>query len=238
MFLSCYTQEDPGDSSTAARVHELLYPNIQKIEVDTDVSPQSAGSPIPSLSIKTSSAADLTPVEDQGQPLPSGMGQAPAQYSSTGPFSDIFTAPGQKVVAVNGLPQYLPAKSSHTWSGPSPTAQAKAAQFEGYQASIKGYSTRALKRNGTTVGQGTLQITSKNGTVVYQAPFSAPLVPKPVLQQKLNVLKIIASGQYTSVRALLSLQAAIGLYGVRSSHRSSKGSEQGLFVMKMKLFAK
>lgn len=121
------------------------------------------------------------------------------------PFSDIYHAPGQQVINVNGLPQYEPANASQPWCGPKAPGQAGAAQtdqpeFEGYNAAISRYRTHVTEA-GVTYGDGTLDIYAKNGTLVYQTPFSAPLVPKDVLQRRLELMKIISSGQYTTVRA-------------------------------------
>lgn len=146
--------------------------------------------------------ADVQPEEHSIQESQISGSSAPAADST--PFSDIYHTPGQQVINVDGLPQYSPVDASQPWSGPrrapghAGAAEADQPEFEGYNAAISHYSTHVTEA-GVTYGDGTLDIYAKNGTVIYQTPFSAPLVPKAVLQRRLELMKIISSGQYTTV---------------------------------------
>jgi hypothetical protein len=59
--------------------------------------------------------------------------------------------------------------------------------------------------NGTSDGNGRIAYTWQNGTVVYQMPFSAPMVPKSLLQERLKLLKLIDA---SSTAAFLLNQTA------------------------------
>eukprot|EP00884_Botryococcus_braunii_P007907 jgi/Botrbrau1/17117/Bobra.0157s0019.1 len=210
------SEPGPGIDTVAAKP-QFQMPNIQRIEISTpEFSENPAENEGPMDTAMQSNAAD--PGESRPSEPLEDKAQSPVPTSNAGPFSDIYHMPDQVVVNQGGHPQfapspYAPATTPHTWSGPAASAEAKAAQFEAYSASIKGYSKQVAK-SGKTLGQGTLQIRSQNGTLVYQAPFSAPLVPRPVLQQKLDVQKIIASGQYTTEQEFYDFLKAYGVTSV------------------------
>lgn len=215
MAIGCVLSENSepvgsNDSVAGAPNPVFQMPDIHRIEISVPESsePSLDETSGPGQESGPMSAAMPSNIPDHGdsqsKELLESLAADPAAISVTEPFSDIYHRPDQIVVNRDGLPQfapspYAPATTSHTWSGPAPSPEAKEAQFEAYSVAIKGYSKQATK-SGKTLGHGTLQIRSKNGTLVYQSAFSAPLVPKPVLQQKLDIQKIIASGQFETVR--------------------------------------
>lgn len=59
--------------------------------------------------------------------------------------------------------------------------------------------------NGTSDGFGSIAYSWENGTVVYQLPFSAPMVPRAVLEERLHLVKLIDA---SSTAAFLLNQTA------------------------------
>lgn len=48
--------------------------------------------------------------------------------------------------------------------------------------------------SGTSMGSGTLNFYAKNGTLLDQRPYSAPLVPRSILERDLPLLKLNSAG--------------------------------------------
>lgn len=84
-----------------------------------------------------------------------------------------------------------------SWAGtreaaPSPAVEAADAPEITHAAFLD--LTKRSDETGTSIGSGALKFFARNGTLLSQMPFTAPLVPRSVLEQELLPMKLASAG--------------------------------------------